>query len=272
MSDHIAISHTIAFVERHGYALLFLWVLAEQSAVPIPSVPLLLAAGALIHTGRLNAFLVIVCCVVAALIADSIWFQLGKRRGRGVLRLLCRLSIEPDSCVRQTENAFLKYGMKSLLISKFVPGLNTVAAPLAGNSKKPYWRFALYDLAGALIWSGGYVAAGYIFSEQLEKAVGYSFRMGSGLLVLVIGLFALWIGVKFIQRRRFLKQLDVARITPEELRDRLNAGEELFIVDLRSGFSESESLIPGAVRISTEELSLRSHEIPRDRGIILFCN
>src|SRR5215467_853281 len=149
MSDHIAISHTIAFVERHGYALLFFWVLAEQSAIPIPSVPLLLAAGALMHTGKLNAFLAIVCCVIAALIADSVWFQLGRSRGRRVLRLLCRLSLEPDSCVRQTENAFLKYGMRSLLVSKFVPGLNAVAAPLAGNSRSPYWQFLLYDAAGA---------------------------------------------------------------------------------------------------------------------------
>jgi membrane protein DedA with SNARE-associated domain len=272
MSDHIAISHTLAFVERHGYALLFLWVLAEQSALPIPSVPLLLAAGALMRTGRLNAFFAIACCVIAALIADTIWFELGKRRGRGVLRLLCRLSLEPDSCVRQTENAFLKYGMKSLLISKFVPGLNAVAAPLAGNSKRPYWRFALYDAAGAALWSAAYAAAGYVFSEQLERALGYSFRMGSSLLLLLIGLFGGWIGVKFLQRRRFLRQLDVARITPEELRDRLNAGEDLFVVDLRSGLSESSILIRGAVRISSEELSLRSREIPRDREIILFCS
>jgi membrane protein DedA with SNARE-associated domain len=224
------------------------------------------------RTGRLNAFFAIACCVIAALIADTIWFELGKRRGRRVLRLLCRLSLEPDSCVRQTENAFLKYGMKSLLISKFVPGLNTVAAPLAGNSKRPYWLFALYDVAGAAIWSAAYAAAGYLFSEQLEKALGYSVRMGSGLLVLVVGLVGLWIGIKFIQRRRFLKQLDVARITPEELRDRLNAGEDLFVVDLRSRLLESSILIPGAVRIFSEELSLRSQEIPRDREIILFCS
>jgi membrane protein DedA with SNARE-associated domain len=272
MSEHIAINHTIAFVERHGYALLFLWVLAEQSAIPVPSVPLLLAAGALIRTGRLNLLLAIACCVIAALIADTIWFQLGKWRGRGVLRRLCRLSLEPDSCVRLTENAFLRYGMKSLLISKFVPGLNAVAAPLAGNSKRSYWRFALYDAAGAAIWCAAYFGAGYVFSEQLEKFAGYSLRMGSGLLVLIIALFALWIGVKFIQRRRFLKQLDVARITPEELRDRLNAGEALFIVDLRTRLAESSSFIPGAVRISAEELSLRSQEIPRDREIILFCS
>src|SRR5258708_6670205 len=271
MFDHVAISHTIAFVERHGYALLCMWVLAEQSAIPVPSIPLLLAAGALIRTGRLHALLATTCCVVAALIADTIWFQLGRRRGGRVLRLLCRVSLEPDSCVRQTENAFLKYGMSSLLVSKFISGLNAVAAPLAGNSKAPYWRFLLYDGAGASIWSLTYLTAGYLFSEELETMVAYASRMGSGLL-LVVALFALWIGRKFIQRRRFLRQLDVARITPEELRDRLNAGEDLFIVDLRSRMSASPNLIPGATSISPEDLAARSQEIPRDRDIILYCS
>ena len=272
MPDHGPISHAIAFLETHGYAVLFFWVLAEQSAIPVPSAPLLLAAGALIRTGRLHALGVIGGCLIAALIADTSWFHLGRRRGRHVLRLLCRISLEPDSCVRKTENAFLKYGMRSLLISKFVPGLNAVAAPLAGGSKVPYWGFLLYDGAGALIWSGAYVALGYVFSGQLEAIVASASHMGTGFLLLVIALFALWIGRKFLQRRRFLRQLDVARITPGELRDRLNRREDLFIVDLRSGLSESPNLIPGAVRISLEDLTARSQEIPRDREIILFCS
>jgi len=272
MSDPTVMSHTIAFVERHGYALLFWWVLVEQSAIPLPSVPLLLAAGALIRTGRLNVFLALGCCVTAALIADTIWFQLGRRRGRCVLRFLCRVSLEPDSCVRQTENAFTKYGMSSLLVSKFIPGLNAVAAPLAGNSRSRYARFVLFDSAGACIWSGAYLALGYVFSQQLEKIVVYAARMGSNLLLLVIALFSLWIGWKFIQRRRFLRELDIARITPEELRDRLDAGEDLFIVDLRSRVEEESSMIPGATWIPAEDITARHEEIPRDRDIILFCS
>jgi len=272
MSDHLAIARALAFVERHGYMLLFLWVLAEQSAIPLPSAPLLLAAGALIHTGRLHLLAAIFCCLIAALIADTIWFELGRRRGRQVLRLVCRLSLEPDSCVRQTENTFRKYGMSSLLISKFVPGLNAVAAPLAGNSRSSYLRFAAYDLTGALIWCGAYFAAGYIFSQQLEDVLRYATRMGSNLVVLVVALFAGWIGWKFLQRWRFLKQLDVARITVEELHKRLSGGEELLIVDLRSRLGEETAFIPGAVRISPEELSTRAREIPRDREIVLFCS
>jgi membrane protein DedA with SNARE-associated domain len=266
-----ALSHTIDFVERHGYVLLFSWVLVEQCALPLPSVPLLLATGALIRTGRLHALPAIVCCMIAVLIADTMWFQLGRRRGRSVLGLLCRVSLEPDSCVRQTENAFVKYGMRSLFVSKFVPGLNAVAAPLAGNSKASYRGFLLYDSGGAFIWSAAYLALGYLFGDQLETVVFYASRMGSSLLLLVAALFALWIGRKYIQRRRFLRRLDVARITPEELRDRLNAGEDLFIVDLRTRLSDDSNLIPRATRMSPEDLAARIQEIPRDREIILFC-
>jgi membrane protein DedA with SNARE-associated domain len=266
------VGQTLGFIERHGYALLFLWVLTEQSAIPLPSGPLMLATGALIRTGRLQVAPAILCCLIAALIADTIWYELGKHRGRQVLRLVCRLSLEPDSCVRQTENAFLKYGMRSLLISKFIPGLNAVAAPLAGQSKRSYLQFALYDGVGALIWCGAYFVLGYVFSGQLETVVAYASRMGSNLFLLVVGLFALWIGGKYIQRRRFLKQLDAARITPAELHGRLSSGEEFFIIDLRGGISEEPPLIPGAVRISPEELRAQGKVIPRDRDIILFCS
>jgi membrane protein DedA with SNARE-associated domain len=270
--DHFEIVRTLEFVERHGYALLFLWVLAEQSAMPLPSVPLLLAAGTLIRRGRLNLLPAIFCCMIAAIIGDTIWFELGRHRGRQVLRLLCRLSLEPDSCVRQTENSFVKYGMRALLVSKFIPGLNTVAAPLAGHSKTSYVRFAVYDTVGALIWSGAYLASGYLFSEQLETMVGYASRMGLNLFLLATLLLASWIGWKFIQRRRFLKRLAVARITPTQLQEMLTSGEELFIVDLRSGLVAEPALIPGAIRVSPEELTVHSREIPRDREIILFCS
>jgi membrane protein DedA with SNARE-associated domain len=271
-AQHLTVSQTIAFVERHGYALLFFWVLAEQSAIPLPSVPLLLAGGALIRTGRLHLLPAMACCVAAALIADTIWFQLGRRRGRRILKLLCRVSLEPDACVRQTENAFLRYGMSSLLVSKFVPGLNAVAAPLAGNSKSSYRRFLLYDTAGAALWSGAYLSLGYLFSTQLELMLAYASKMGANLLLLGAALCALWICGKYLKRRLFLRKLKGDRITPEELRDRLNAGEDLLIVDLRSRLSEDSAVIRGAIRLSPEDLTAHSQEIPRDREIILFCS
>jgi membrane protein DedA with SNARE-associated domain len=269
--SHPGITETIEFVERHGYALLFWWVFAEQGALPIPSVPLLVAAGALIRTGRMHGPAAIACCVAGALVADSVWFYFGRRRGKRVLRFLCRLSLSPDSCVRKTENAFQKYGLKTLLIAKFIPGLNAVAAPLAGDSGIGVARFLAVDALGVAIWSTTYVGVGYLFADQLELALTYVERLGSGLVILVAGLFAAWVLWKFIERRRFLKQLDVARITPEELRDRMDAGDDLYIVDLRSELETDSSSVPGAIRFSPEDLAANVKQIPRDREIILFC-
>jgi membrane protein DedA with SNARE-associated domain len=266
-----ALADTIRFVERHGYALLFCWVLAEQGAFPLPSIPLLLAAGSLARSGRLQFAAALAACVTAALIADTLWFQLGRHRGTRVLRWICRVSLEPDSCVRTTEDTFSKYGMRSLLVSKFVPGLNAVAAPLAGNSSTSGWEFVLYDVAGSALWSGTYLALGYIFSEQLETVLAYASRMGSSLLIVVAGLFALWIVWKYVQRRRFLRKLKVARITPAELRELIDEGRDPYIVDLRGAADDNPSPIPHTVRLSVEDLSAGRHHIPRGREIILFC-
>jgi membrane protein DedA with SNARE-associated domain/rhodanese-related sulfurtransferase len=268
---HSEIAESIRFVERYGYLLLFLWVLAEQAALPVPSAPLLIAVGAVIRGGGLSAVPAVACCVAGSLVADSVWFQLGRHRGKRVLTFLCRISLEPDSCVRLTENAFIRYGLKTLLFVKFIPGLNAVAAPLAGDSGISPDSFVVVDALGVVIWSTSYMAIGYIFTDQLEMVLGYLQRMSSGFLILLAGLFAAWILWKFIQRRRFLRQLRGARITPEELRDRMQAGEDLYIVDLRRP-EENESSVPGAIRISAEELRSNSRRVPRDREIILFCS
>lgn len=264
--------HAIPFVIRHGYPLLFFWILAEQGALPLPSIPLLLACGALAHDGKLNLLLVLLYGIAACLIADNIWFQLGRHRGASILRFVCRISLEPDSCVRQTENAFSRYGMRSLLFSKFIPGLNAVAAPMAGSSGASLGRFALFDSAGALLWIATYAMLGYLFSDQLEIIATHATRLGSGLLLLLAALLAAWIAWKFIQRRLFLRKLSVSRITARELRDMIRAGEEPMIVDLRNRVDRHSKTIPGALRITAEEMEERHHEIPRDRDIVLFCS
>src|SRR5579863_4621901 len=215
--------HTLQFLVRHGYIVLFVWILAEQGAVPLPSIPLLLACGALAHDGKMSFHLVLLYGLAACLIADNVWFQLGRRRGTKILRFICRIALEPDSCVRQTENAFTKYGMRSLLVAKFIPGLNAVASPLAGRSGASLGRFLLYDGLGTLLWISAIAGAGYIFSDQLETVADYAMRMGSGLGVLIVGLLAAWLAWKYLQRRRFLRKVAVSRITPEELRDKLDS-------------------------------------------------
>ena len=164
-------NETAEFVIRHGYAVLFFWILAEQGALPIPSVPLLLVCGALARAGHLSAAPILFFGVVACLIADGAWFQIGRSRGAKILAFLCRMALEPDSCVRQTENGFVRYGVRFLLVSKFIPGMNALAAPLAGSSRVGWGQFLLFDALGAAIFISSWGTVGYLFSGQLE-AIG----------------------------------------------------------------------------------------------------
>lgn len=262
----------IQFVIRHGYVLLFCWIAAEQGALPVPSIPLLLVCGALARAGSLHPALILLYGCAGSLLADTVWFYLGRWRGARVVRFFCRIALEPDSCVRRTENALLRYGLRSLLVAKFVPGLNAVAAPLAGSSGAPYRRFVVFDSLGALLWVSGYAGLGYLFADQLETIAAYALRTGWGMIFGLAAVLAVWIGWKFTQRRRFLRKLAVARMTPEALRDVLREGVDVLLVDLRHGAANVESEIPGALRIPVEELEARHSEIPRDRDIILFCS
>jgi len=263
----------IQFLVRHGYAVLFVWVLAEQIGLPLPAIPLLLAAGALAGAGHLSIAVAIGLAVAASLLSDTLWYEIGRRRGAKVLNFLCRISLEPDSCVRRTENVFARYGARSLLVAKFVPGLNTAAPPLAGMFGMRLSRFALWDGLGAALWASTFAGLGYLFSEQLERVAAYALRLGTWLVVVVVGGLAGYIAWKYVQRQRFLRSLRIARITPGELKEKLEAGEEMVIVDLRHSldFDAEPHTVPGALRLTAEELNERHAEIPRDREIVLYC-
>jgi membrane protein DedA with SNARE-associated domain/rhodanese-related sulfurtransferase len=264
-------NETAEFVIQHGYAVLFFWILAEQGALPIPSAPLLMVCGALVRSGHLSAGPILLFGVLACLIADTAWFQIGRSRGKRILGFLCRMALEPDSCVRQTENGFLRYGVRFLLVSKFIPGMNSLAAPLAGSSRVGWGQFLLYDSLGAAILVSFWGAVGYLFQGQLE-AIGNVFgRAGSGFLLSILAITGGWIAWKYFQRRRFFKKLFIARIPVEELRRMLEAGEEVVVIDIRGTLSTEAGSIPGAVRIPLSEFAARHAEIPRDREIILFC-
>lgn len=266
-------SETLDFLVRHGYAVLFAWMAAEQLGLPIPAIPLLLAAGALAGSGRLSLAPVLLVSVVASLLSDTLWYEIGRRRGVRVLHFLCRVSLEPDSCVRSTEQVFGRYGVRSLLVSKFVPGLSTAAPPLAGIFGMRLPRFLLFAGLGALLYAGTFAGLGWLFSAQLERVAAGALLMGEWLLLLLVGALAAYVLGKFWQRQRFLRVLRVARITPEELKERIDRGEEIVIVDLRHPLDlDSEPHhIPGALHLSPDELDARHHEIPRDRDIVLYC-
>jgi membrane protein DedA with SNARE-associated domain/rhodanese-related sulfurtransferase len=264
---------TIEFLLHHGYTVLLAWVFAEQIGLPVPSLPLLLAAGALAGTGQFNFFACLAVSVFAAVCADSIWYQMGRMKGIKVLQLLCKISLEPDSCVRRTEGLFSTQGARSLLVAKFFPGFSTVAPPLAGVFHMAMGRFLLYDAGGSLIWAGSFLLLGYIFSGQIEYIAERAASLGSGLLVLIIGGMAGYILYKYIGRRRFLRELRISRITVEELKQKIDDGEEVMVIDLRHplDFDADPETIPGAFRFDAKELEEKNDRLPRDREVILYC-
>ena len=266
-------TETLQFVVQYGYALLFVWVLVEQGGLPIPSLPLLLAAGALAGQGRMSFPLVVLAATVACVAADIFWYSFGKRRGAVVLNLLCRIALEPDSCVRRTETTFSRYGARTLLICKFIPGLNTAAPALAGMVGVPYPRFALFELVGSLLWATGWTLLGFLFSKQLDRIVDRLHLFSGWLLLLFMGGVVAYVLYRWRERNRFIEQVKGDRITPDELKHELEGGENPVIIDLRHPLDvlTDPRTLPGAIQISPEDLERRNSEISRDREIVLFC-
>jgi membrane protein DedA with SNARE-associated domain len=264
---------TLEFLVRHGYVVLLAWVFVEQIGLPIPSVPLLLAAGALAGTGRMNFFAALFVSMFAAICADSMWYQLGRIKGIRILQLLCKISLEPDSCVRRTEGVFSRQGSRSLIFAKFLPGLGTVAPPLAGVFHMRPARFLMFDAMGTLLWAGSFLGVGFVFSGQIERIAERIATLGGGMGATLAAFFALYILYKFIGRQRFLRQLRISRITVDELKGKMDGGEEIVIVDLRHSmdFEADPQTIPGAFRMDAGELQEKNDRLPRDRDVILYC-
>jgi membrane protein DedA with SNARE-associated domain len=261
---------TFEFLLKHGYWVLGVWVLAEQLGVPVPAIPVLLAMGALTGVAGYSFPVATVIVVIAAVSADTAWYALGKWKGHSVLRFLCRISLEPDSCVSSTRVWFQKLGAWALVVAKFIPGLSTIATPMAGLSRMPLWKFFLADIAGVLIWGSSIMAIGFAFRAQLEYVGEVAAHLGVSAIAIVGGIAALWLAWKQWQRGRFIASLKIARITPEEVLERL---AEIAIVDLRSAVEVAFDgmKLPGALWFDRKELGLHHQTIPRDRDVVLYC-
>jgi membrane protein DedA with SNARE-associated domain len=222
----------------------------------------------------MNWLVALPAAAFGSLAADAIWFYLGRRGGQRVLNLLCRISLEPDSCVRRTQDLFTRYGMRGVVVAKFIPGLSTLAPPLAGNSGMSAPRFFVFDALGSFLYAGCFIVVGGLFSHQLEQIINALAGLGRGTFGLVLGAAALYIGYKYLQRHRLLDELRMARITVDELHQMQEAGETPMILDLRSRLEldRDPSLIRGALHMTLDDVRLRHQEIPRDRDIILYCS
>jgi membrane protein DedA with SNARE-associated domain len=263
----------VHFLEVYGYWVVFAAVLAESLGVPLPSFPVILLGASMLRSAHFTLLGLLLVSAMAALTGDLVWFVLGRLRGRSILRLLCSISLNPDSCVSRTENIFVRHGLKSLLISKFVPGLNTVAPPLAGMTKISPLRFAMFDLAGIVIWASSALALGVMFRTEIEWVLAWVATFGRlGVLILAV-LLTGWLLLKWVERRRFYQLLEKSRITAPEVKELLDQGHEIVIVDLRSDFSyENDAVkIPGAIHIPPKHFEERYKEIPLGRPVVMYC-
>lgn len=264
----------LAFVGKHGNAVVFAVVFLDQLGLPIPTLPILLAFGALAGSGTLDPLTSLAVATVACLCADFAWFQLGRWKGTRVLSWLCRVSLEPDTCVSNTRELFARHGVKSLLVAKFVPGFDTVAPPLAGLLGVRTPRFLLWSTGGALLWLLAYGGLGYVFSDSLESLAQAADRLGGTLAVLVAVLTAAYLGWKYAGRRQLLRKLRMERITPDELHALIEAGRRPVIVDARTqaAIDEQPFVIEGALHVTLEEIEARPPELPREQEIVVYCS
>ena len=258
-------------LQAHGSLIVGVNVLLQQLGLPIPSVPTMMVAGAVAAQGHLNGIATFGIAVVASLVADILWFSAGRRYGYPVLRFLCRVSLSPDTCVRETEGIFERWGFFSVVVSKFVPGFSTVGPPIAGALKMPLGAFAVASLASAALWVGAYMGVGYVFAQQIDVVLGWTAEHAAVALMVVVAALATYIGFKAFERYRLGRYVDAARITIDELRELLAGEPRPFVVDVGSRLAhQSRPHIPGARMLDLDAIS-RADDFPADQDIILYC-
>lgn len=262
-----------SMLAHYGLAFVFLNVFLVQAGAPVPAVPTLMLAGALAAGGGLSLPVIIMVSVVASLLGDLIWYGAGRIYGFRVLQLLCRISISPDSCVRQTETRFQRWGAGSLIAAKFIPGFATVAPPLAGALRVKLAPFLVYSAISAALWSGLAAGAGMLFARQIDWALAQLARMGGYALMLIAAALALFIAFKWWERLRFFKALRMARISVEDLYRLMQEGHAPIVVDVRSVSAREMDprRIPGSIAVDIDNLDANLADLLPDRDIILYC-
>jgi len=265
--------HIIELIAQYGLLLVFVNVLVEQAGVPVPAVPTMIVAGALASTERLPLAGVVAVAVFACLLADYAWYAAGRYFGGGVMRTLCRISLSPDSCVKQSELRFQRWRGGVLLLAKFVPGLSTVAPPLVGAMGLRIAPFVLFDGLGSLLWVGVAVTLGYVFASQIDAVLLGLANAGSVALMLIGGLLVLYVAMKWWQRHRLIRALRMARITVQELNEALAQGRNTAIVDVRSEAARvlDSRIIPGALLADVNSVDLIVKAVPLDAELVIYC-
>jgi membrane protein DedA with SNARE-associated domain/rhodanese-related sulfurtransferase len=247
-------------------------VLLQQLGLPVPAVPTLVVAGALAAVGTLNGALMLAAAVAASVLADCAWFIAGRRYGYQVLRLLCRISLSPDTCVRETEGIFERWGFYSLVLSKFIPGFSTVGPPMAGALRMPIARFLAASTASATLWAGAALVAGWVFSAQVEFMLAWMSAHIVAATLWIVAALALYIGWKALERYRLARFVHSARITVDELRDIITGDAPPVLIDIGSSLAhQSRPHIPGAALMDLDRIAREATRFPTDRDIVIYC-
>jgi membrane protein DedA with SNARE-associated domain/rhodanese-related sulfurtransferase len=266
------VSHLIELLQQYGLGFVFLNVLALQAGLPLPAYPTLIVAGALAAAGGTPVYQLVGVGVAGALIADTGWYTAGRRFGMRILGLLCRVSMSPDTCVRQTESIFQRFGPSSMLFAKFVPGFASVATALAGAIRLNYFKFVAFDAVGAALWVGVGVGLGYLFRDAIGELMAKLSSLGKYGVMLVVAGFALWILVKWYRRHLFIKQLRMDRVTVDELRNLLDEKKVQALVDVRSALTQAATgRIPGARAIDMKKIDEGFEGVPVEGEVIVYC-
>jgi membrane protein DedA with SNARE-associated domain/rhodanese-related sulfurtransferase len=263
----------IGLIVAHGYWIVLAVAFVDQFGTPVPAIAILLTAGAVAGQGHLSLAGILAAAWAGTVAGDAVLYQCGRWRGGPLMRRLCSFSLAPDTCVRKTESSFQRLGWKALVIAKFVPGLALFAAPVAGALRMPFAPFLLFDSIGSLFYNVVVIGLGYALHDQLDRVVGWFHALGSGAIPVVVGAILAYWAWRIIQKRRILRALRCRRLTPDALRLRLESGDPVRILDLRTAiaYEVTRQTLPGAIRLDPEELDARHTEIPRDRDIVLYC-
>jgi membrane protein DedA with SNARE-associated domain/rhodanese-related sulfurtransferase len=261
----------VRLIAEFGLLAVFLNVLLDEGGLPLPAYPLLAVAGALAAQGQLNVASIIGAAMLGSFIADFSWYWIARRHGRRVLSLLCKVSLSPDSCVRQTESLYVRVGPAALLFAKFIPGLGGVAIALSGITRVRPAVFIPFALAGASLYLSLPVLLGWLFHDAVTNILDRLAQLGLIGLAIVVGALALYLFLRWWERMLFIRQLRMDRITVEELVTLLDNEQKPILLDVRSRQARAAGVIPGAIAAHPEDMhpTLKHHD--RDTEIVVYC-
>ncbi|MGZ5183713.1 MAG: rhodanese-like domain-containing protein [Caldimonas sp.] len=264
----------VALLLAHGALIIFAVTLAARVGAPVPASPLLVVAGSLVVAGQLSMAAALGTSIAANILGDGAWFLAGRSHGYRVMKQLCRISLSPDSCVRQSESLITRWGGSSLIAAKFVPGVSVIAAPMAGALGMSSTRFLVFELAAAVLWTVAFMALGMLFSKQIQQIFDIMASTGGVATAVLVLVLAALIAVRYWQRRRFLSELNIPRIGVDELHALMEQGRDPLVIDVRSDAATQIDArrIPGAISVQLRDIHVQGAGLAVDREIVLYCN